>query len=143
VVLAGHEFEMPSALRRRPELVRYLGRPVVMGLRPAAFAVAPEPRPGTLLIVPLGVESLGDEKHVLFRLPVKDPDERDAQDVPVAVDEAAAAALWTAKVGQRADLAIGRPVSLAVDFGSAYFFDPATGEAIPAIPADDHAVLAG
>jgi multiple sugar transport system ATP-binding protein len=109
--------------------------PVVLGLRPAAFSVAGPDAGAAVAVVPLGVESLGDEKHVLF--PALRSDEApastsvtDADGVPVAVDETAAAQLWTAKVGQRTDLAIGRPVSLAIDLSEAYFFDVVSGEAI-------------
>ncbi len=99
VVLAGHEFEVPSALRRRPGLVRYLGCHMVMGLRPVASAVAPEPRPGTLLIVPWASSRSATRSTCCSALPAKDPDERDTQDVPVAADEAAAAALWLRREG--------------------------------------------
>ncbi|MCM4084835.1 ABC transporter ATP-binding protein [Paractinoplanes hotanensis] len=139
VMLAGRELEVPDAIRRHPALVRYLGSIVVMGLRPASFAVATQPVAGTLPVVPLGVESLGDEKHVLFRLPANGADAAAPGDVPVAVDDVAATELWTAKVGQRAQLAIGRPVPLTVDLSTAYFFDPDTGEAVPA---GERAVLA-
>ncbi|MBM2616346.1 ABC transporter ATP-binding protein [Actinoplanes sp. LDG1-06] len=141
VTLAGREF----AVHHRPELARYLGSTVVMGLRPAAFALAVASGPETLPVVPLGVESLGDEKHVLFRLPSGGPDEAGPEetgpdDVPVAVDEAAATELWTAKVGQRAALTIGKRVPLTVDLDQAYFFDPATGDAVAAA---EQAVLTG
>jgi hypothetical protein len=50
----------------------------------------------------------------------------------LAIDETAAAEMWTAKAGPHADLMIGREVSLAVDLTAAYFFDPDTGAAVPA-----------
>jgi hypothetical protein len=34
--------------------------------------------------------------------------------------------------GPHAELAVGREVTLAVDLTAAYFFDPDTGEAVPA-----------
>jgi hypothetical protein len=40
--------------------------------------------------------------------------------------------MWTAKAGPYADLAIGRCVTLEVELSAAYFFDPDTGDAIPA-----------
>jgi multiple sugar transport system ATP-binding protein len=135
VRLGGQDLEVPDAPRRWPDLVRYVGSTVVMGLRPAAFSSA-APRSGSgLLVLPLGVESLGDEKHVLFDAPstVAAPA---ALDVPVAVDESAAAQLWTAKVSQFADLAIGRPVLLSIDLTKAYFFDPESGLAIEEVPAE-------
>jgi multiple sugar transport system ATP-binding protein len=141
VAIGGQDFEVPDALRRWPDLARYVGSKVVMGLRPAAFSSA-APRSGSgLLVLPLGVESLGDEKHVLFDAPSTGATTPSpvvapvALGVPVAVDESTAQ-LWTAKVSQYADLAIGRPVLLSVDLTMAYFFDPETGLAIQEVPAE-------
>jgi len=128
--LDGLEFEIPEATRYFPGLASYLGSRVVLGLRPAAFALAGPDSPATIEAVPLGVESLGDEKHVLFEAP-HDHGGETIGEVPVAVAYNSEAALWTAKVTQHADLAIGRPVRLALDMSSAYLFDEATGEAIP------------
>ena len=86
------------------------------------------------MVRPLGVESLGDEKHVLFEAPAAGATTPAALDMPVTVDDSAAAQLWTAKVSQYADLAIGRPVLLSVDLSMAYFFDPETGLAIQEAP---------
>jgi multiple sugar transport system ATP-binding protein len=134
VTLGGRELEVPDALQRYPGLVPYVGSTVVIGLRPAAFSLAVPAGPSALTVVPLGVESLGDEKHVLFKAPSAGGDtEAATDDVPVTVEESAGTQLWTAKVAQRADLAIGRPASLAVDLGEAYFFDPDRGDAIPQI----------
>jgi multiple sugar transport system ATP-binding protein len=137
VRLAGREFEVPGALGRHPGLAHYLGSAVVMGLRPAAFAPITAPEAAALRIVPLGVESLGDEKHVLFQPPSATAvgnDEPGLEDVPVTVEDAAGTELWTAKVAQQTGVTIGEPIRLAVDLQEAYFFDPANGEAIPAQP---------
>jgi multiple sugar transport system ATP-binding protein len=134
VALGGQEFEVPDVLRRYPGLVPYVGSAVVIGLRPAAFSLAVPAGASALTVVPLGVESLGDEKHVLFTAPSAGGDaEAVTNDVPVTVDDSAGTQLWTAKVAQRADLAIGRPASLAVDLAEAYFFDPERGDAIPQV----------
>jgi multiple sugar transport system ATP-binding protein len=133
--LGGVRFDLPDVLARRPGLRPYLGKQIVIGLRPAAFAVAPPaPVAPTLRVVPLGVEALGDEKHLLFDAPrnTDGADAGTADDVPITVDEAAMSQLWTAKVAQHADVAIGRPVVLSLDLREAYFFDPRTGAAIPA-----------
>ncbi|GAA0504869.1 ABC transporter ATP-binding protein [Paractinoplanes deccanensis] len=131
VDLGGRTIELPGPLAERVDLARYIGSPVVIGLRPAAFSPA-GPDEEALEAVPLGVESLGDEKHVLFAPPTDGLRALADGDVPVAVDESAGTQLWTAKVGQGADVAIGRPVRLRVDLGAAYFFDPADGMAVPA-----------
>jgi multiple sugar transport system ATP-binding protein len=113
---------------------------VLIGLRPTAFSFAGTDDTVDLEVVPLGVESLGDEQHVLFEAPATDGAEASAaavpvagEDVPVTVDDSTGTRLWTAKVAQRADLAIGRPVRLTVDLSAAYFFDPAGGLAIPEV----------
>ncbi|GAA3336563.1 hypothetical protein GCM10020358_09400 [Amorphoplanes nipponensis] len=134
VTLGGVTFPLPDALARWPGLLPYLGRPVVIGLRPAAFALAgPAPATPALPVVPLGVEALGDEKHLLFGAPRADDTEATGpagDDGPIAVDEAAASQLWTAKVAAHADVSIGRPALLSFDLGEAHFFDPRTGEAV-------------
>jgi len=95
VTLGGQELVVPDAVRRRPGVARYLGSRVVVGLRPAAFSVAETPGVAALTIVPLGVESLGDEKHVLFRAPLAGVAAArvGTDDIPVTVDEAAGAQL--------------------------------------------------
>jgi multiple sugar transport system ATP-binding protein len=141
--LDGLELEIPNALARYPGLAGRVGSEVVLGLRPSAFSLATADSPAAVTVVPLGVEALGDEKHVLFAAPqTRAADAADADDVPVTVDDTSGAELWTAKVTQRAELAIGRPVRLAIDASAAYFFDAAGGEAIPReepVPADDEA----
>ncbi|MEU4421512.1 sn-glycerol-3-phosphate ABC transporter ATP-binding protein UgpC [Actinoplanes sp. NPDC024001] len=132
VSLDGVEFAIPDALRRYPGLAQYLGSQVVLGLRPAAFSLAGPGATAVIEVVPLGVEALGDEKHVLFEAPRYRTGRAPAgaDDVPVAVDDTSADRLWTAKVQQHADLAIGRPVRLAIDPCEAYFFDGNDGHAI-------------
>jgi multiple sugar transport system ATP-binding protein len=141
VTLGGVVLDVPDVRRRRPALVPYLGKEVVLGLRPSAFSAAPAGAAAALEVVPLGVEALGDEKHVLFAAPstggaAPAPDAGPDAGVLVAAEEdPEAAALWTAKVGPYADVALGATVRLAVDVGEAYFFDPASGDAIPGEPA--------
>jgi multiple sugar transport system ATP-binding protein len=145
VTLGGITFPLPEVLTRRPGLASYLGRQIVIGLRPAAFALTSSHAGGPALpVVPLGVEALGDEKHLLFEAPRSGDDAAGAaDDVPITVDEAAASQLWTAKVVQHADVSIGRPAVLSVDLREAYFFDPQTGEAISSRAADPTPAAAG
>jgi multiple sugar transport system ATP-binding protein len=135
VELDGLHLEIPEARRRYPDLANSIGSQVVIGLRPAAFAVAAADSVPVVEVVPLGVESLGDEKHVLFQAPRSGTAgvDRHLDGVPVAVDDSAGARLWTAKVAQQADLAIGRPVRLTIDLTQAYFFDVDSGEAVPQV----------
>jgi multiple sugar transport system ATP-binding protein len=91
---------------------------VTVGLRPDAFAW---PRPDglpELTGTALGVESLGDERHVLFAAlggpPVSD------EPLPETVGE-----LWTARVPARCQVALG------VDLDQLYLFDVDSGAAVP------------
>jgi len=134
VTFDGREVEIPDAIARNPQLARYLGAQVTIGLRPAAFTTAGPTDLTAIRIVPLGVESLGDEKHVLFEPPrtgAETASRTAGGDLPVTVDDPAAAPLWTAKLPQDTDAAIGRPMWLAVDLTEAYFFDPDSGQAVP------------
>jgi multiple sugar transport system ATP-binding protein len=135
--LDGFRIDIPDALLRYPGLAGRLGSQVVLGLRPAAFSLAGPGAAATVEVLPLGVESLGDEKHLLFEAPQNRMVTPATDDVPVTVDDSSGTRLWTAKVTPRADLAIGRPIRLAIDVSAAYFFDAVTGEAIAAAePAD-------
>jgi multiple sugar transport system ATP-binding protein len=128
--VAGNIWPLPDALRRWPGLAYHVDRTVTLGLRPDAFSLAaPSCEAPTIAVTPIGVESLGDEKHILFA----PPDTTDSTaGALLAIDESTAAEMWTAKAGPHAELAIGREVTLAVDLTAAHFFDPDTGEAVPA-----------
>jgi multiple sugar transport system ATP-binding protein len=127
--LAGYVWALPHALERWPGLAAYVDRDVLLGLRPDAFGVGtggfdtPEIR-----VTPVSVESLGNEKHLLFLPPGQDGA------APLAMDESAAAEMWTARAGAAAELTIGREVDLAVDLAKAYFFDLDTGAAVVRAP---------
>jgi multiple sugar transport system ATP-binding protein len=127
--LAGYIWPLPAALNRWPDLARYVDGTVLLGLRPDAFSVTKSiGRGAKLQVAPLKVESVGDEKHVLFVPPGRD---LAASRSPLALDESEAVRMWTAKAGARVDLATGREVDFTVDLTAAYFFDPDTGAAIP------------
>jgi len=124
---------LPDGYRRWPGLADRRDGAVTLGLRPDAFSLAgPDSPAATLRVLPVSVESLGDEKQILFNPPHR---AGDTDSVPLAVDEAEAAELWTAKAPPHADLTIGREVALAVDLTAAYFFDSDTGTAIVPAPA--------
>jgi len=101
-----------------------VGQDVVIGLRPDGFgwpARAGEPE---ITVTAVGVESLGDERHVLF----------DALGRPPGGGTAPADApreLWTAKVDARCPVRIGDRITLGVHVDEAYLFDPASGLALP------------
>jgi len=98
---------------------------VVLGLRPDAFRwPAPADLPA-VTVTALGVESLGDERHILFQALGPVPGALSTVDAPEA--------LWTAKVGADCRLTVNERITLGVDLEQAYFFDPATGLAVPSV----------
>jgi multiple sugar transport system ATP-binding protein len=91
----------------------------VLGLRPDAFRWPVPAGCPAVTVTALGVESLGDERHILFQ---------PLGPLPGGVDTGS---LWTAKVDADCRVSIGDRISLGVDVGQAYFFDSTTGLAVP------------
>jgi multiple sugar transport system ATP-binding protein len=111
---------------------------VVLGIRPEsfeddAFADTGLPR----LDVTVGVvEDLGADSHVIFPI---DAPRLDTEDVRRAEEEEtglADTAVFNARVDARSAARPGRPLTLALDPGAFYWFDPVTGASLPT-PADD------
>jgi len=140
VVFAGHRLAVPpSVLQARPGLDGYVGRQLILGIRPSDFedgalAAADWPR---LPVTADVVEELGSEVHVIFSVdtpPVRHASLADA--VAEQGDEDAAAALtggkslWTARVAARTSASQGQPIELAVDTERMHYFDIASGLAI-------------
>jgi multiple sugar transport system ATP-binding protein len=140
-VFAGYRLPVPGAvLAARPGLSGYLGRKVIMGIRPSDFedgslGDASWPR----LPVTVGVtEELGTEIHVIFTIdapPVEHAAISSAAERHEEEDEAVAAlaggkSLWTARVSSRSAARSGQPLELAVDTTRLHFFDPASGQSI-------------
>jgi multiple sugar transport system ATP-binding protein len=142
VTFAGLRLPVPaSVLAGRPGLEEYLGRQVILGIRPsdfedAAFADAAWPR----IDVTAGVtEGLGTEIHAIFTIDA--PPVEHAAITSAATDEgdedgagvtalAGGRTLWTARVSSRSAVRPGAPLQLAVDTSRLHFFDPTTGAAI-------------
>jgi multiple sugar transport system ATP-binding protein len=133
---------------RVPGLAARVGADVTVGLRPDAFTWPAGPDEPTLTVRPVGVESLGNEKHVLF--PAVGQMSADggtsasgngAGETVSIVNAEGSAALWTAMVRPGCPAVIGEEVTLGVDLTGAYFFDPTTNLAIAA--ADAAVVVAG
>ena len=140
VTFAGHRLPMPaSVLDAKKGLSNYLGRRVILGIRPSDFEDASVgdatwPR----LPVTVGVtEKLGTEIHVIFTIdapPVEhgaitSAADNDGDDETVAA-LAGGKSLWTARVSARSTVRPGQPLELAVDTSSLHFFDPSSGETI-------------
>ena len=141
VAFAGHILPLPARLlTERPRLGTYLGRQVILGIRPADFEDARLADPGwpTISTTAEVTEELGSEIHVLFTLqapPVRHASIADARQAESGDDNpdtvlAGGRSLWTARVGARSSIRPGQPVTLAVNTANLQFFDPETGFAI-------------
>jgi ABC-type sugar transport system ATPase subunit len=145
VTFAGLRLPLPAALLdSRAGLAGYLGRKVILGVRPshfedAAFGDASWPRiPVTVSVT----EELGTEIHAIF--PIDAPPVEHASIASTAAgkseeDEtvgvlAGGRSLWTARVSSRSAARPGQPLELAVDSGAVHFFDPDNGESIGTRP---------
>jgi multiple sugar transport system ATP-binding protein len=141
VVFAGYRLPVPAAvLEATPGLDGYLGRKVIVGIRPSDFEDGALGDPSwARLPVTVGVtEELGTEIHVIFTVdapPVEHAalasaaDHHDDEDDTVTA-LAGGKSLWTARVSARSTVRPGQPLELAVDTRRLHFFDPTSGETI-------------
>jgi multiple sugar transport system ATP-binding protein len=137
VTFAGYTLPVPaSMLESKPGLGQYVGRKVILGIRPSDFedgnfADAAWAR----LPVTVGVtEELGTEIHAIFTIdapPVEHASithatagDGDDDAVPALVG---GKSLWTARVSARSGVRPGQPVELAVDTSRLQFFDTDSG----------------
>jgi multiple sugar transport system ATP-binding protein len=143
VTFADYRLPVPEALfASRPGLDGYIGRQVILGIRPSDFedgslADSNWPRIQARADV---TEALGTEIHVLFRIdapPVRHSalGQATAAGADVDPDDAAlplggGKSLWTARVAARSTIGAGQPVELAVQTSNLQFFDADTGLSI-------------
>ncbi|MGE0004074.1 MAG: ABC transporter ATP-binding protein [Parvibaculaceae bacterium] len=112
--VAGTDTVLPftaAQAQARPWLERWLGRDIVMGIRPEAF-LYPDPSPGGFHSTVLITEVTGADAYVFFEVGEK-------QAVRV-----------TARIDPRQTPERGAPLAIGVDMERAHFFDPATGLAL-------------
>jgi multiple sugar transport system ATP-binding protein len=140
-VFAGHKLPLPAGLLdARPGLAGYLGREVILGVRPADFEDGQFADPGwpRIRVTADVTEELGSEIHVIFTLDAPPVEHASlsgavtgdrAEDDPAAV-LAGGKSVWTARVAARSRARSGQPAELAVNTASLQFFDPASGLAI-------------
>ena len=132
---------MPAdVLENKPGLADYLGKQVILGIRPSDFEDASLGNTGRgMMRVTAGVtEELGSEIMVIFTIDaphVEHASLAQAAEVSDDEDEAAAAlvggkSLWTARVSKESRVKNGAPLELAVDTRYLQFFDPASGLSI-------------
>jgi multiple sugar transport system ATP-binding protein len=147
VTFAGHRLPVPeTAFQARPGLSEYIGREVIVGIRPTDFedAAFADPAWPKITITADVTEELGSEVHVLFAIdapPVRHPSISDIASGGDAEEAAGILAggtsLWTARVAARSKVRSGEPAELAIDNTSLQFFDPDSGLSIgrPEAPA--------
>jgi len=145
VTFAGYQLPVPAGLiDARPGLAGYLGRPVILGIRPSDFddAAVAGPGPGqdrgTMAVTAGVTEELGSEINVIFTIDaphVEHASIAEAAEAGQDEDEATAAlaggkSLWTARVSKESRVRHGGPLQLTVDTRYLQFFDPGSGLAI-------------
>jgi multiple sugar transport system ATP-binding protein len=141
VTFANCRLPLPAGvLDARPGLRSYLGREVILGVRPSDFEDASIADPGwaRMTVTADVIEELGSEIHVIFALdapPVQHASISDATaggdpDEDAATVLAGGKSVWTARVAARSRVRSGQPVELAVDTASMQFFDPDSALAI-------------
>jgi multiple sugar transport system ATP-binding protein len=145
VSFGSHRLRVPDGLfGLRPALERYLGRQLVLGIRPDDFEdaslVGDAPADARMPVEVDLCETLGREVYVHFRIdspPVLTEDVRElAADTDLAAIEAlereamARETRLVALVSAKTSAREGRPVELAVDTNLLHFFDRETGESI-------------
>ncbi len=141
VTFAGFRLPVPgAAVAAKPGLDRYLGQPVVLGIRPSDFedAAFADPAWPRIAVTPRVTEGLGTEIHALFAIdapPVTHAALAGAAAETEEADEAVTALaggrlLWTARLSSRSAVRPGAPIELAVDTSRLHFFDPGSGESI-------------
>jgi multiple sugar transport system ATP-binding protein len=139
VLFAGHRLSIADRLlQSRPGLDGYLGKEVILGVRPSDFedaelADAAWPRMAVHASV---TEELGSEIHVIFTIdapPVQHAsitEARENQGDEEAIPLAENKTQWTARVAARSQIKPGSAATLAVDTSNLQFFDLATGLSI-------------
>jgi multiple sugar transport system ATP-binding protein len=145
VAFGSHRLRVPNDMfQLRPALARYIGRQVVLGIRPDDFedaSLVHDATADTRLSVEVDLrETLGREAYLHFTIdapPVLTEDVRElAADTDVAAVEAlereasARATRFVALVSAKTPAREGRRVELAVDTSLLHFFDLETGESI-------------
>jgi multiple sugar transport system ATP-binding protein len=134
---------LDATLRERPALPDYVGRKVVVGIRPEDMedpeylaAGAPDIRIPVMVEVR---EAMGSEVYAHFKVdapPVLTEDTRDLaadkglDDSELEVQADNGSAMFVARLNPRTTAARGKPMELEVDVRRLHFFDAETGQAI-------------
>jgi len=128
-------FRLPLRPARRPAAADR----VVLGIRPEAFedAAFADPSLPEIEVKVEVLEELGSDAHVIFRVDAPRVETEDVRAVTDEEEEAALLAdeptsLFNARVNPETKARVGDVLRLAVETKSFHFFDPDTGESLPA-----------
>ncbi|MGI9595772.1 MAG: ABC transporter ATP-binding protein [Acidimicrobiales bacterium] len=139
VAFGDQRLGLPDALvAERPALEGFIGRNVVIGVRPedvADAALAPStPEDRRIRTSVTLVEALGSEIIVHFPMAAEPfeimDQEFEGEDAVATATDDTGNYIYVARVNPRSTASIGEPIELAVDTGRFHFFDPADGSAI-------------
>jgi len=142
VVFAGYKLPVSdSTFAEKPGLDRYVGKRIILGIRPSDFedSVAANGGSGGVRIpVTANVtEELGSEINVLFTIDAPPVEHKDTVAAAHDGDEEEAAlpltgdkSLWTARVNARSHVRPGQSIELIIDTRNLHFFDVESGLAI-------------
>ncbi len=141
VSFGGHRLLMPaSVLAGRPGLDAYVGRDVILGIRPSDFedAALADPSWARMPIEVNVIEELGSEIHVIFVVDAPPVEHKDTADLAAdageeeeaAIPLAAGKSIWTARVNARSTVRPGSRIDVSVDTSNMHFFDSRSGLAI-------------
>jgi multiple sugar transport system ATP-binding protein len=141
VTVAGHALPVPAAvLESRPGLADYLGRTVIVGIRPSHFddAFHDDASWARFPVTVTATAELGPQTHAIFPIDAPPIDhswfagaaQRSAEEDEAVSALAGGKSLWTARVSALSAPRPGQPLELAVDTSKLHFFDPITGESI-------------
>ncbi len=146
LVFGGHKVPLPAdVLTQRPGLDAYVGRSVIVGVRPSDFEDAAFLREQGRPVIKAEVaiaEELGSEINLIFPVnarPVQhevmlakfDKQAQEADETEQLTAEEGQT-LWTARVNPKTSARPGHTIELAIDHRGLHYFDPASGQAISA-----------
>ena len=124
----------PAAVARHPGLQDWVGKSLVMGIRPGDFEATSVTGPAperTLTSTVTVAEILGSETYVHFELevpPVVTPDiEELLADTGADVSSLGNTTKFTARVSSAVSVSLGQEITVTVDSTKMHFFDPGTG----------------
>jgi len=123
-----------TAKDRHPGLADWVGKDIVMGIRPGNFEATEVtgPAPDRTITAKVTVaEILGSETYVHFELeipPVVTPDiEELLADTGADVSSLGSTTKFTARVSPDVPVSLGQEISVTIDSAKMHFFDPTTG----------------